>query len=274
LEQPYNHSDCKEQLQTCDVVFVAVPTPSTPKGYDASIIRAVIPCTAPGTIVVLKSTILPGLTKVFQKEFPDRIIIHSPEFLSEATAKEDAERPFMNIVGITENNDAHRKAAEIVLSVLPVAPYLAIVTSEEAELIKYSHNCAGYMQVVFFNMMYDLSESLGAEWSKVQEALEADPFVAHRYISPLHKTGRGAGGHCFIKDFAALRSVYEKTVDDAHGVALLRSAEEKNNELLQTSGKDLDLLEGVYGLAYGGEVNEVAKSRKKRVARISRAQVA
>ena len=53
---------------------------------------------------------------------------------------------------------------------------------------------------------------------------------------------------CFIKDFAAFRSIYEKTFpEDAAGVAALVAIEQKNVKLLRDSGKDLDLLEGVYG---------------------------
>ena len=36
-EKPYNKN--KEAIKDCEVVFIAVPTPTTPKGYDASIIR-------------------------------------------------------------------------------------------------------------------------------------------------------------------------------------------------------------------------------------------
>jgi UDP-glucose 6-dehydrogenase len=62
------------------------------------------------------------------------------------------------------------------------------------------------------------------------------------------QSGRGAGGHCFIKDFAAFRELYEKTLSkDAEGVALLRAFELKNNKLLRRSRKDLELLDGVYG---------------------------
>ncbi|HEY9584331.1 MAG TPA: NAD(P)-binding domain-containing protein [Candidatus Paceibacterota bacterium] len=237
----------KEKIKDCDIIFIAVPTPTTPEGYNANIIRAVLPLTGVGSIVVLKSTILPGLTEKLQKEFEDRIVMHSPEFLSEATAAEDAAHPFMNIVGITEDSPKHRKAAESVLSVLPPAPFKKTVSSSEAELIKYSHNCSGYTQIIFFNLMYDLSLKLGADWKNIEQALKADPFIPNRYSSPLHKTGRGAGGHCFIKDFAAFSDSYSKRVGDELGREVIRSMEEKNIDLLTKSGKDLDLLEGVYG---------------------------
>jgi len=244
-EKPYDKN--KDQIKKCDAVFVAVPTPTAPKGYDASIIRKVIPLTKTGSIVVLKSTILPGLTKKFQKEFPDRIIMHSPEFLSEVTASFDASHPFMNIIGITQNTSKHKSAARLIHSLLPKTLFSKTVSSEEAELIKYSHNCSGYTQIIFFNLMYDLADKFGADWKNIEEALKADPFVPNRYASPVHKNGRGAGGRCFIKDMAALSITYKKVVKDEDGINVIKSMEEKNKSLLKKSKKDLGLLEEVYG---------------------------
>jgi UDPglucose 6-dehydrogenase len=244
-EAPHHLND--KLIKTCDVVFIAVPTPTTPKGFDASFIRAVLPFTKPGGIVVLKSTIIPGLTEILQKEFPDRIIMHSPEFLSEATAARDAGKPFMNIIGLSRMSPKHKAAAKLVHSLLPAAPYNATVSSTEAELIKYSHNCSGFTQIIFFNMMYDLAQATGAKWQNIEPALKADPFICNRYSSPIHKSGRGAGGHCFIKDMAALSSVYKKMAADPEGAEVLKSMEKKNKKLLKQSKKDLDLLAGVYG---------------------------
>jgi DNA polymerase III epsilon subunit-like protein len=65
---------------------------------------------------------------------------------------------------------------------------------------------------------------------------------------PGAKLGRGAGGHCFLKDFAALRGLYEELLpEDQTGLDVLRALEQKNISLLTKSGKDLDLLAGVYG---------------------------
>ena len=245
-EKPYNKN--KDAIKGCDVVFVAVPTPTTPKGYDSSIIRKVLPLVGVGKVAVLKSTILPGLTGKIQEEFPRIIVLNSPEFLSEATARHDASHPFVNIVGITKETLEYKKAAKLVHSILPKAPKNFTVKSIEAEIIKYSHNCGGYTQIIFFNLMYDLSQKMGANWKRIEEAIKADPFIPTRYASPIHKSGRGAGGRCFIKDFAAFREIYKKMVADPSGVSVLKSMEKKNIELLCSSGKDVEILESVYNI--------------------------
>ncbi|MDD3531276.1 MAG: hypothetical protein PHV99_01660 [Candidatus Pacebacteria bacterium] len=245
LEEPYAGN--KEKIQECDIVFIAVPTPTTPGGFDDSIVRDAIALTGAGKIVIVKSTIVPGTTRTFQTQYPDRIIFYSPEFLSEATAAEDASHPFSNILGYAADDDAHHRAAELVHAILPHAPYAQTCDSTEAELIKYAHNGSGYVEILFFNLMYELAKELGVSWEPVERALQADPYIAHRYAKPVHKSGRGAGGHCFIKDFAALRELYEKKVGDPVGTGVFSALERKNVALLKDSGKDLDLLAGVYG---------------------------
>jgi len=245
LEEPYRGN--KEQIKDCDIVFIAVPTPTTPEGFDDSLVRGAIELVGEGKIAVVKSTIVPGTTKTFQTQYPNHIVFYSPEFLSEATAAEDAAHPFSNIVGATIDDEAHRVAAEQVHAVLPPAPYSLTCDSTEAELIKYAHNGSGYMEIIFFNLMYELAQKSGVNWAPIQEALQADPYIAHRYAKPIHKTGRGAGGHCFIKDFAALRGLYTEKVGDALGIEAFKAIEKKNIALLKGSGKDLDLLKGVYG---------------------------
>jgi hypothetical protein len=66
-------------------------------------------------------------------------------------------------------------------------------------------------------------------------------------MSISHQGGRGSAGHCFLKDKAAFIEMYEKLVGDKEGLDALWSWEYKNFQYLLESGKDLDLLRGVYG---------------------------
>ena len=245
LEPKYVHN--KEAISTCDIVFIAVPTPTTPKGFDYSIVEAGLKLVGPGKTAVVKSTLLPGTTKLLQKKFPKIIVLCSPEFLSVATAQQDADEPFSNIIGVPGTSKKFREAAEAVHRVLPNAPFSHICSSEEAEIIKYSHNISGFMQIVTFNALYDLAKSVGAKWENIQDAIYADPMISNRYSNPIHKSGRGAGGACFIKDFAAFAKLYKQTVGKKEGVAFLKAAEQKNIMLLVGTKKDMPLLEGVYG---------------------------
>ena len=245
LEEPYVKN--KELIKTCDVVFIAVPTPTTPEGFDESIVRKAVELVGDKKIAVIKSTISVGTTENIQKDYPNVFVMHSPEFLTEATAAHDAANPNRNIVGISKMTDEYKEKAREVINVLPKAPYELICSAKEAELIKYGGNCFLYFKVIFSNLLYDLAQKSGARYEKIKEGLAHDPRIGKTHLDPIHKSGRGAGGHCFIKDFAAFDEMYRKYVGDEMGLKLLDAMQEKNVQLLLDSEKDLDLLSDVYG---------------------------
>lgn len=238
----------KDLIASCDIVFVAVPTPSIPEGFDYSIVEDVIQLTGLGSVVVIKSTILPGTTRKLQDKYSDRVVLFSPEFLCEATAAYDTAHPMFNIIGVPHDSAGHRKAAEQVRQILPRCDHNFIISAQAAELFKYTHNLNGYMRVILANLMHDVAEEVGADWADVKAIIDTDPMMSPYYNSPVHKGGRGAGGHCFIKDMAAFRGFFEELLpNDAKGLAVWKSMEEKNLELLAKTGKNKDLVEGVYG---------------------------
>ena len=51
LEEPYRGN--KEKIKECDIVFIAVPTPTTPEGFDDSILRGVLPLVKEGKTAVI-----------------------------------------------------------------------------------------------------------------------------------------------------------------------------------------------------------------------------
>lgn len=244
----------RENIATCDVVFIAVPTPTTPEGFDDSVVRSAMSLVGKGKIAVIKSTLQPGTTDAIQTDYPEVIVVHSPEFLREASAAYDAAHPLRNILGLPTRDSLHEAAAEKVLALLPEAPFVHVCSAYEAEYIKYAGNAFLYMKVVFANLMHDLATTTGCDWNAIMEGLGADPRIGPSHLRVQHESrpgvapGRGAGGHCFIKDLAALRELYERRLPtDTRGAAFWRALEMKNIELLSQSGKDMDLVHAVYG---------------------------
>ncbi len=246
MEESYIHN--KDRIQEADIVFVAVPTPTRAGVFDDSILRSVLALVGEGKTVVIKSTLVPGTTEAIQEAFPHLFALHSPEFLTKKTAAEDASYPRRNIVGIPVATPEYRKRAEQVLAVLPSAPFTQICSAREAEIIKYANNTFFYVKVVYMNVLYDLASAHGGSWDTIREAMANEPWIGEMHLDPVHKSGRGAGGCCFIKDFAAFSSHYSAMVPDQVGAAMLRAIEQKNTELLKSTGKDLDELGRVYGL--------------------------
>ncbi|OGG89383.1 hypothetical protein A2592_01405 [Candidatus Kaiserbacteria bacterium RIFOXYD1_FULL_42_15] len=245
LEEPYIKN--KDLITECEVVFIAVPTPTHAGVFDASIVKDALSLVGKSNIAVIKSTLIPGTTEKLQSEFPDIFVLHSPEFLVEATAAHDAAKPQRNLVGIPVDTAEFREKAVSILRILPEAPYKKIMMSRDAEMVKYAGNCFLFTKVLYMNMLYDLAMANGCEWKSLQEALVHDPRIGESHTQPAHGNGRGAGGHCLIKDFEAMRLLYNDVVHNTQGSELLKSMAQTNIELLKNSNKDLDLLEGVYG---------------------------
>src|SRR3989344_6142461 len=137
LEKPWVKN--KGRIKDCDIVFIAVWTPTTPEGFDISVVESVLTLVGEGKIAVIKSTILPGTTQMLQKKFPHIIVLYSPEFLSIHSHVHDAAPPFVNLVGMPIEDAKHYHAAERVMRLLPKAPYSDICKSAEAEIFKYTH---------------------------------------------------------------------------------------------------------------------------------------
>jgi len=247
LHEPYVKN--KDKIKDCDIVFIAVPTPTTPDGFDDHILYDVLPLVGTGKVAVIKSTVLPGTTEKLQEAFPDIFVVHAPEFLTTMQVDYDVAHPVHNIIGIPKETKTYKTVAKEILSVLPVSASEVVCDARTAELFKYLRNCFFYTKNVYMNILYDLATSLGVEWDTLYTLMDADPWIsAAQHVRPIHKGGRGAGGFCLIKDFAALRAYVEEHLPNEHEtISVLKSLENKNIALLQSTHKDLDLLNGVYG---------------------------
>lgn len=256
LEDEYYHN--KESISLCDIVFIAVPTPTTVEGFDASAIENALSLIGKGKIAVIKSTIIPGTTEKLQNKFPEIIVLHSPEFLREATAEYDTDYPERNLIGVSEKKEEYIKAAEKVISILPSANYSKVLLSKQTEIIKYAGNNFLFTKVLFFNFLYDLSQKAGVDFEEIREAVSEDSRIGHGHTKIMHASGhdanrkekRGAGGHCFIKDMEAMREFSSNILEDEDYNNLFYYFVKINNRLLIEAEKDLDLLKGVYGEDY------------------------
>jgi len=243
----------KDLISVCDFVFIAVPTPSTPRGFDDSIIKEVLKLVGDGKTAIIKSTIKVGTTEKFQKLYPKKYILHSPEFLTEKNAAQDTKFPPRNVVGYTKKSKV--KAKEV-MSLLPKASNEFMVNSQEAELVKYMGNNFLFLKVIYANMVYDLARRKKVDYDVVAGIVGCDSRIGQSHLTVNHqsglsgKAGCGAGGHCFIKDMSAFVEMFKeeptKTQEDKLILELLNSIVKLNNHLLLSTGKDIELLKEVY----------------------------
>lgn len=209
---------CAGDINQADVIFITVPTPRNPKddSCDLSIVADVIKnlrenlpsrevTERQGKIIVLKSTIPPGTTEIFQKEYPRHKFLFNPEFLKERTAWQDMLRPDRQIIGFTEKS---LDVAGLILSLLPKAPFMSPhqqnqITATEAEFIKYAGNVYLVRKVNWANALANAAEKLGANYENIRKGMAADPRIGDSHLNVVHGGYRGWGGYCFPKDLDA-----------------------------------------------------------------------
>ena len=228
-------------LRDADVIFVAVPTPYylDGSGFDESFLRSAMDAIpVPGKTIVLKSTILPGTTERFQELYPQHRFLFNPEFLTETTVDHDMQHPTRQIVGYTE---VSRRDAELVLGLLPEAPFQKIVPATVAEMVKYFGNAFYALKVAYANQMYDLCQSMGLDYDLVKDCAKAEPMIGTQHLEIFHKGYRGYGGKCLPKD---TRSIIQLGKSKGIQLTLLEQAEQYNNALGKAQGINIQWEEG------------------------------
>jgi len=232
LYDPFKNLTDSAALNEAEVIFICVPTPYNEGkgGFDLSYIQQAFEVLDKNKIVVIKSTVLPGTTESFQEKYPQHKILFNPEFLTESTADYDMLYPTRQIVGFTEKS---KDVAEMVLELLPSAPFKKILRAREAEMVKYFGNTLYALKVAFANQIYDLCQKLDIDYETVKECAKAEPMVGKTHLEIFHKNYRGYGGKCLPKDTRALIQLGERVGID---LSILKTAEKYNNELLEKQG--------------------------------------
>ncbi|PIR72386.1 MAG: hypothetical protein COU42_01405 [Candidatus Nealsonbacteria bacterium CG10_big_fil_rev_8_21_14_0_10_36_24] len=216
-----------KEINKTDIIFICVPTLFTKKsGFDLSAVEDVFSIIKDRKIVVIKSTVLPGTTERMQRRYPQHKVLFNPEFLRQATAKEDMRNCSEQIIGYTKKSKC---IAEEILRILPKAPAEFIVPATEAEMVKYFSNVFLSTKVVFANQIYDLCQKLGINYDLVKKMASVNPRFGFSHFEIFRDGYRGYSGACLSKDIKSLIQLGDKIGVD---LKLLKTVEEINNKLL------------------------------------------
>ncbi|MCX6760416.1 MAG: hypothetical protein NTW46_03695 [Candidatus Nealsonbacteria bacterium] len=232
LYDKYKNIGSLEELNKADIIFICVPTPYKEDiGFDYSCIEEALSNIKGNKTIVIKSTVLPGTTQKMQDKYPQHKILFNPEFLQEKTAIEDMKNPYEQIVGYT---NLSRDLAEMILKILPKAENEFIVSSGEAEMVKYFSNTFLATKVVFANQVYDLCQKLGLDYDSIKKMAKVSPRFAFSHFDVWTDGYRGYSGHCLPKDTKSLiRFANENGIE----LGLLKKADEINDEIIKNNEK-------------------------------------
>ncbi len=199
-------TEYQQAIPTANVVVIAVGTPSSPEGkadttYVFSAIDALAPLLAAEAVVVIKSTVPPGILTTIRERIAEKTSVpfhlaSMPEFLREGSAVEDTLKPDRIVIGAEDEQTAS------ILTELhaPLGSKIVITSPSSAQLGKYAANSYLALRIGFINQIADLCEKTGADVQEVISIIGADERIGSHYWYP----GLGYGGSCFPKDVREL----------------------------------------------------------------------
>jgi UDPglucose 6-dehydrogenase len=209
-------SSIDQAVSHSDVIFLAVPTPSSDDGsadlqHIFSISRAIGRLMTVHKVIVSKSTVPVGtnglIRSVVQSELELRkskllfSVVSNPEFLSEGGAIKNFMHPDRIILGVTQGDEVAEKLMRaIYASFVHTRNKLVVMSPNSAELTKYAANAMLATRISFMNEMAALAERIGADIDDVRIGIGSDRRIGNQFLF----AGAGYGGSCFSKDLKAI----------------------------------------------------------------------
>ena len=237
--------DINHAIESSNVSFICVPTPTTPEGIDLSYIKEAAKNIGKALankeeyhLVVVKSTVVPGTTKdvvipILEKYSGKSAreceigVCMNPEFLTEISGSWSEDRSTKKDF-FTEDRivigEYDKKSGNILESLYkPLNKPILRTDLRTAEMIKYASNCMLATKISYWNEIYLICKELGIDSQTVANIVGLDPRIGK--YGTVH--GKAFGGKCLPKDLKAFISFAKKY----RNVRLLKAVDDINEEM-------------------------------------------
>ena len=200
-DPPKGIGSCAE-MDTCEWVFISVPTPELPDGScDTSYVESVVRTLTPARGFICHSTVAVGTTERLSARYGKRIVF-VPEFAGEAPDhryRNIENRTFFILGGEPE---ATTEVEPIFASVYGASCRFSHVSPREAEIVKYMENAFLALKLSFCNEFFDLAQAVGVDYERIRGLWLQDERMGESHTEVTSE--RGFGGMCLPKDVAAV----------------------------------------------------------------------
>lgn len=252
-----------------DVVVFVTGTPVdehlNPKIHDVvKVLDAYLPLLNKRQLVILRSTIFPGVTRIVEEKLRARLGAANLAFCPERIVQGKGIEEIFNLPQLVSgvNKKAENAAAALFAS---IAPKIIRIKPEEAELAKLMTNAWRYLEFAIANQFYMMVEKQGLDFYRILEAMKDDyPRAKHFARAGL------AAGPCLFKDTMQLSAFHSNEFFLGHSAMLVNEGlpnflvsqlEEKMGSL---KGKKI----GIMGLAFKADNDDIRESLSFKVKKL------
>jgi len=251
-----------DDLKNCDLVFISqdVPTDSNGKSNLLEIkklIKRIVKIIKKNCNLIILCQVPPGFTRSIS--WPSNNLYYQVETLVFANALERAYSPERIIIG--KDSSKMNKKYNFYLKKFK-CPILEM-NYESAELAKISINIFLISSVTSTNILSEISENIGANWSHISNALKLDKRIGkYAYLKP----GLGISGGNLERDLETFRNYLKfNKIYENYSQSIKKISNHRKDWTyikFKKINKDLKNLKkiGVLGLTYKENTNSIKNS--------------
>lgn len=252
-----------------DVVVFVTGTPVdehlNPKIHDVvRVLDAYLPLLNKRQLIVLRSTIFPGVTRIVEEKLKAKLGVANLAFCPERIVQGKGIEEIFNLPQLVSgvNKKSENAAAALFAS---IAPKIIRIKPEEAELAKLMTNAWRYLEFAIANQFYMMVEKQGLDFYRILEAMKEDyPRAKHFARAGL------AAGPCLFKDTMQLSAFHSNEFFLGHSAMLVNEGlpnflvSQLEAKMGPLKGKKI----GIMGLAFKADNDDIRESLSFKVKKL------
>lgn len=200
----------QEEINSCDIAIVAVPTDPMPDGsLDMSIVESVVDWLETD-LILIKSALMPGTVDRLVEKTGKNIAVSlemigmGKYYLDPSKYPDPVDPQKHQTIIVGGELETATRCAEVLWDKMSPNIRIHLLTAKEVEMAKLIENAYGALKVTFINCMYDFITKSGGNFIRTHQAWSSDSRVDGVHLRTLSYK-RGWKSHCWSKDIPALQ---------------------------------------------------------------------